>query len=205
MTQPINSASRKENESESWSSLQSERGKCYKIACSPHRKWLICPQVKDHWLRRGENRGGWTFWSPNPSLVRSDRLAATPSLWFPLAWHSELRIWIWLALLICCTTPEAGRGRDSPCFPRRDLSGWLAGTFKVGRECQTFWQQGQWVKFTILVCHWRLLRMLRILILRPSLPDKSWNYLSSTYSWIWRLWPEIAERKKLLICLLGIH
>lgn len=149
MTQTINSASRKKNESESWSLCESDGSKCYKIACSPHRKWLICPQVKDHWLRRGENRGGWTSWSPNPFLERSDRLAVIPSLWFPRAWHSELRIWIWLALPICCTIPEAGRGRDSPCFPRRGLSGWPSGTWLIGRECHCFAQGNSCDRLTI--------------------------------------------------------
>lgn len=100
------------------------------FAHSPHRKWLVCPRVRDRWLRRGENRDGWTSWSPNPFLARSDKLAVTPSLWSPRAWHSGLRIWIWLAPPICCTTREAGKVRDSPCFPHRDPSDWRADTWR---------------------------------------------------------------------------
>lgn len=112
----------KENESESWSK------KSYKIALSPHRKWLICPLVRDRWLHRGENRDEWISWIPNPFPERSDKLAVTPWLSSLPAWHWGLRIWIWLALPICCTIRGEGTGRDSLCFPHPGLLDWRADT-----------------------------------------------------------------------------
>ena len=37
----------------------------------PHRIWLTCRRVKDHWRRPSGNLVWWTFWSPSLCLVQT--------------------------------------------------------------------------------------------------------------------------------------